>query len=142
MDILLLILRVLLAILLYAFLAAVFVMVWRDVRQATISRDTIRRNGRLIILQTTDESIEAGTVFPLQLVTSIGRLPNNTITISDTYASSQHALLSWKEEQWWLEDQGSRNGTLLNETRIIAPTVVSTGDVISIGHTKLKLELE
>jgi pSer/pThr/pTyr-binding forkhead associated (FHA) protein len=51
-------------------------------------------------------------------------------------------LLSWKEEQWWLEDQGSRNGTLLNGTRIVDPTVVSTGDVIGIGRTELKLELE
>ncbi len=142
MDILLLILRVLLAILLYAFLTAILVMVWRDVRQATISRESIRPGGQLTVLQTTDEAIEVGTTFALQLVTSIGRLSNNTITISDTYASSQHALLSWKEGQWWLEDQGSRNGTLLNETRIVDPTVVSTGDVIGIGRTKLKLELE
>ncbi|MBN1814072.1 MAG: FHA domain-containing protein [Anaerolineae bacterium] len=142
MDIVLLILRVLLAILLYAFLAAILVMVWRDLRQATISRESIRRSGQLIVLQTTDEAIEAGTAFPLQLVTSIGRLSSNTVTISDTYASSRHALLSWKEGQWWLEDQGSRNGTLLNETRIVDPTVVSAGDVIGIGRTKLRLELE
>jgi pSer/pThr/pTyr-binding forkhead associated (FHA) protein len=142
MDILLLILRVLLAILLYAFLTVVFAMVWRDLRQATVNRESIRRSGQLIVLQTTDKAIKVGTTFPLQLVTSIGRLPSNTITISDTYASSQHALVSWKEEQWWLEDQGSRNGTLLNETRIVDPTVVSTGDVIGIGRTKLRLELE
>ena len=94
------------------------------------------------MLQTTDEAIEAGTAFPLQPVTSIGRSLGNTIPLSDTYASSQHALLSWKEGQWWLEDQASRNGTLLNETRVVEPTVVSTGDVIGIGRTKLKLELE
>jgi pSer/pThr/pTyr-binding forkhead associated (FHA) protein len=142
MDVLLLILRVLLAVLLYAFLAAIFAMVWRDMRQAAINRESLRPSGQLTVLQTADEAIKVGTTFALQLVTSIGRLPSNTITISDTYASSRHALLSWKEEQWWLEDQGSRNGTLLNETRIVDPTIVSTGDVISIGHTKLKLELE
>jgi len=142
MDVLLLILRVFLAILLYAFLAAIFVMVWRDVRQAAISRESIRPSGRLVVLETTDKAIGAGTTFRLQPVTSIGRLPSNTILISDTYASSRHALLSWKEKQWWLEDQGSRNGTLLNGARVADPTVVSTGDVIGIGHTKLKLELE
>jgi predicted component of type VI protein secretion system len=142
MDIFLLILRISLAIVLYAFLTAMLVIVWRDLRQATISLESVRRNGQLIVLQTMDAAVEAGTVFPLQLVTSIGRLASNTITISDTYASSQHALLSWKEEQWWLEDQGSRNGTLLNGTRIVDPTVVSTGDVIGIGRTELKLELE
>jgi predicted component of type VI protein secretion system len=142
MDIFLLILRISLAIVLYAFLTAMLVIVWRDLRQATISLESVRRNGQLIVLQTMDAAVEAGTVFPLQLVTSIGRLASNTITISDTYASSQHALLSWKEEQWWLEDQGSRNGTLLNDTPITGPTVVSAGDVIGIGRTQLKLELD
>jgi pSer/pThr/pTyr-binding forkhead associated (FHA) protein len=142
MDILLLILRILLAILLYAFLATILVIVWRDLRQVTISLESIRRNGQLIVLQTTDAAVEVGTAFPLQLITSIGRLASNTISISDTYTSSQHALLSWKEEQWWLEDQGSRNGTLLNDVRIVDPTVVSSGDVIGIGRTKFKLEFE
>ncbi|MEA3341299.1 MAG: FHA domain-containing protein, partial [Chloroflexota bacterium] len=58
------------------------------------------------------------------------------------YASTQHTLLTWREGQWWLEDQGSRNGTRLNSARISSPTVVSTGDVIGVGHTELKLELE
>jgi hypothetical protein len=142
MDILLLVLRVLLAISLYVFLAAVLIMVWRDLRQTTAGRETIRRSGQLIVLQTADEAIEVGTAFPLQIVTSIGRSSSNTITISDNYASSQHALLSWRESQWWLEDQGSRNGTLLNDTRVTEPTIVSTGDVIHVGHTQLKLELE
>jgi pSer/pThr/pTyr-binding forkhead associated (FHA) protein len=142
MDILLLTLRLLLAILLYAFLAAVMVVVWRDLRQATTSREINRRKGELVVLQTSDEALEIGTAFPLQTVTSIGRAPSNTIIISDTYASSQHALLTWREGQWWLEDQDSRNGTLLNETRIAAPTVVSAGDVVGIGRTQLKLELD
>jgi pSer/pThr/pTyr-binding forkhead associated (FHA) protein len=41
-----------------------------------------------------------------------------------------------------LEDQNSRNGTQLNGERISDPTVVSTGDVIGVGRTQLKLELE
>jgi pSer/pThr/pTyr-binding forkhead associated (FHA) protein len=142
MDILLLVLRVLLAILLYAFLAAVLLTVWRDLRQTTAGQEATRRGGQLIVLKTADEALEAGVVFPLQTVTSIGRSPGNTIVVSDTYASSQHALLSWRAGQWWLEDQGSRNGTLLNEVRITGPTVVSAGDVIGVGRTQLKLELE
>ncbi|MBN1978705.1 MAG: FHA domain-containing protein [Anaerolineae bacterium] len=142
MDILLLVLRLLLAILLYAFLATVLLVVWRDLRQATTTPKTSHRSGELVVLQTTDEALEISTAFPLQPITSIGRAPSNTIIVSDTYASSQHALLTWRESQWWLEDQGSRNGTLLNDTRITTPTVVSAGDVIGIGRTRLKLELD
>jgi len=142
MDIVLLALRILLAILLYAFLAAVFVMLWRDLRQAATSREATRPGGQLVVLSAADDALAAGTVFHLQPVTSIGRSPNNTISIPDTYASAQHTLLTWREGQWWLEDRDSRNGTLLNGARISGPAVVSAGDVIGVGRTQLKLELE
>ena len=142
MDVLLLLLRILLATLLYTFLAAVLVMLWRDLRQATAEREAARMGGQLVVLETEEESLAEGATFPLQLVTSIGRLPSNTVCIPDTYASAQHTLLTWREGQWWVEDQNSRNGTLLNDARISSPTVVSSGDVIGVGRTKLKLELE
>lgn len=142
MDILLLALRILLAVLLYAFLAAVLAMLWRDLRQATTRRETARPGGRLIVLHAADGTLTAGDAFPLQPVTSVGRSPANTISVPDTYASAHHTLLTWREGQWWLEDLDSRNGTLLNDTRINGPTVVSAGDVIGVGRTQLKLELE
>ena len=142
MDVLLLVLRLLLAILLYAFLAAVLVMLWRDLRQATTTRELPRANGRLLVVGTSDDELAVGTLFPLQPVTSIGRAPTNSISITEPYASAQHTLLTLREGQWWVEDQGSRNGTLLNGTRIAGPTVVSAGDVIGVGRTQFKLELE
>jgi pSer/pThr/pTyr-binding forkhead associated (FHA) protein len=81
-----------------------------------------------------------GTVFPLRTVNSLGRSPANTVVIPDTYASSQHALLAQREGQWWLEDRNSRNGTLLNGGRIEEPTIVSSGDLIGVGRTQLRLE--
>ena len=142
MDVLLLILRILLVILLYAFLAAVLLMLWRDLRQATATSEVTRPGGRLVVLHAADDALAVGVAFPLQTVTSLGRSPANTIPIPDTFASGQHALLTWREGQWWLEDQDSRNGTLLNGVRIDSPTVVSAGDVIGVGRAKLKLELE
>jgi pSer/pThr/pTyr-binding forkhead associated (FHA) protein len=142
MDVLLLALRILLTILLYAFLAAVLLILWRDLRQATADGEITRPGGQLVVLHAPDEKLAVGVAFPLQPVTSIGRSPINTIPLPDTYASAQHTLLTWREGQWWLEDQDSRNGTLLNDTRIGGPTVVSAGDVIGVGRTKLKLELE
>lgn len=141
MDILLLILRLLLVVLLYAFLAAVLLMLWQDLRQATAGSERTRPHGQVVVLQAADETLAVGTAFPLQPVTSIGRSPVNTISIPDNFASGQHALLTWRGGQWWLEDQHSRNGTLLNGVRISDPTVVSAGDVVGVGHTQFKLEL-
>mgnify|MGYP006287912821 CR=1 FL=1 len=145
MDILLLALRVTLAVLLYVFLGAVLWMLWRDLRGSTNERSVTRPKGRLVMLKTVPdqpEDLGTGTVFPLQPVTSIGRSPNNTIVITDTYASSQHALLTWREGHWWVRDQDSRNGTMLNGESVTKPMVVSTGDVITVGETELKLEVE
>ncbi|MGD2179110.1 MAG: FHA domain-containing protein [Anaerolineae bacterium] len=143
MDILLLVLRLLLAGLLYAFLGAVLLLLWRDLTQATTQRETAQPRSHLVVVETAGEQASEpamGTVFPLRAVTSIGRSPTNTVVIPDTYASSQHALLAEREGQWWLEDRNSRNGTMLNGGRIEEPTVVSTGDVIGVGRTQLRLE--
>jgi pSer/pThr/pTyr-binding forkhead associated (FHA) protein len=43
-------------------------------------------------------------------------------------------------QQWWLEDLNSRNGTLLNDVPLHEATVVSPGDIITIGSTHLKIE--
>jgi len=144
MDILLLFLRFLLAGLLYAFLGAVLVMLWRDLRRGTTERPDWRPESRLVILDGAAESTDGlapGTAFPLQPVTSIGRSPSNAVVVPDTYASSQHALLTWREGQWWLEDRNSRNGTRLNGRPVEEPTLVSAGDVIAVGRTRLKLEV-
>jgi pSer/pThr/pTyr-binding forkhead associated (FHA) protein len=143
MDILLLVLRLLLAGLLYAFLGAILFMLWRDLRRATAPPETTALVGHLVVVETAgDEAQEPaiGTVFPLRPVTSIGRSPHNTIVITDTYASSQHALVTRREDLWWLEDQNSRNGTTLNGSRIANPTIVTPGDVIGVGRTRLRLE--
>jgi len=143
MDVLLLILRLLLAALLYGFLGAVLLIVWRDLRKETSERAAVRPPGRLVVVESPSDEPDApevGRVFSLQPVTSVGRSPANTIVLHDTYASSQHALLSWREGHWWLADQGSRNGTLLNGKTVEKPTVVAEEDIITIGQTKLRLE--
>lgn len=139
MDILLLALRMLLALSLYAFLAAVMWMLWHDLRRAAAGHEAAHAGGQLVVVQATDETLAPGTTFPLQPITSIGRAPDNTVCIPDVYVSAQHALLAWREGQWWLEDRGSKNGTLLNGMRIGGPTVVSAGDVIGIGQVQLGL---
>jgi hypothetical protein len=148
MELLLLLLRLLLAALLYLFLGAILLFLWRNLRRSS-ETDTIksRHYGRLVIVDVPpeegegEEELEIGTVFPLQPVTSLGRSAVNTIVIPDAYASSEHALLIYRGGQWWLEDRGSRNGTTLNAATIHNPTVVSAGDIVGIGQVQLKLEV-
>jgi hypothetical protein len=139
----LLVLRLALAALLYLFLAAVFWMLWRDLRSAArTSQARSQRMGRLIVLTSPLPALAIGAHFPLLPVSSLGRAPTNTAPLPDETASLEHALLHLREGQWWLEDLDSRNGTCLNDTPITQPTPVMSGDVIGIGRVKLKLELD
>ena len=78
----------------------------------------------------------------LVMSTSLGRSPTNTVALNDSFASGEHALIMLRGGQWWLEDRGSSNGTLLNGYRVEEPVVLSAGDIIVVGQVELKLELE
>jgi len=60
--------------------------------------------------------------------------------LDDEFVSNEHALLTLRGRQWWLTDLNSRNGTLLNGVLLTTATIVSVGDVISIGDNKLVFE--
>lgn len=146
MDLFLLLLRLLLAAVLYLFLGTVLLFLWRNLRRPDeIEGAAPRRYGQLVVVdveeeEATEQTLQVGTAFPLQPVTSLGRSVVNTVIVPDAYASSEHALLIYRGGQWWLEDRGSRNGTSLNAAAIDGPTVVSVGDIVGIGRVQLKLE--
>lgn len=137
------VLRVALALLLYGFLAALFWMMWRDVRAAaTASATRTRRLGRLVVTESSVSQLAKGATFPLMAITSVGRAPTNTASLPDETVSVEHALLHLRDGRWWLEDLGSRNGTRLNGQPINYPAPVVPGDAIGIGQVELKIELD
>jgi len=142
LDITLLVLRILLTAILYTFLGATLVLLWRDLRQGAGRRSVSVPQGRLVVVECEDGDLEADTAFSLQEVTSLGRTAANTVVLRDPFVSTHHALLVWREGQWWLEDRGSKNGTILNGEPVTRPTVVSGGDLIGIGRVVLRLETE
>ncbi len=142
MDTLIFVIRLLLTALLYLFLVVVLIVLWRDLRAAAEAPAAIQeRKARLTVMASCD-GLEEGVMLALQPFTTLGRSPANTIVVPDTFASAEHALISWRGGQWWLEDLGSRNGTQINDVSVTAPTVLSAGDVVSIGQVKLKVEIE
>lgn len=142
-DVVLLALRAIAAALLLGFLGAIFWVLWRDFRaSASTLAEGRRQRGRLVVMRGPDGATGATKSFPLLPLTSLGRSPTNTIVLDDTFCSQEHALVTRRGGQWWLEDRNSSNGTLLNDEPVREPVVVSTGDVIGIGQILLKVELE
>jgi pSer/pThr/pTyr-binding forkhead associated (FHA) protein len=136
-------LRLALAVLLYAFLGGILYLLWLDLRRAmAVAQARDRARGRLILIACDLPSPQVGDTFPLLPITSMGRASTNTISLPDETASLEHALITQRSGKWWLEDLDSRNGTTLNGQAVTMPTVISAGDLIGLGRAQFKLELE
>lgn len=73
-------------------------------------------------------------------VTTIGRLPECSITIEDGNVSREHARISPGSGGYAVADLGSTNGTLVNGVRINGQQSLADGDIISFGSTHLRFE--
>jgi pSer/pThr/pTyr-binding forkhead associated (FHA) protein len=69
----------------------------------------------------------------------IGRSPDNDVMIDNLAVSNHHARITWVEEQLFVEDLQSLNGTFVNDMRI-ERSVLQHGDSIKIGKHALLVD--
>ena len=129
------ILRLLFLALLYVFLFAVVRVLLRDLR--TAAREPGAELGRLVVVASPSGDPAQGVVFPLDAVTTLGRDVNNSIVIEDPFASTDHAVLTFRGRAWYVEDRESTNGTYVNGSRIEKPARLSPGDKVQVGRVEL-----
>ena len=142
------ILRILLLGLQLGFLVILYLILFgfarslmRDLRSAEQAQLASRTGiGRLAILESPANEPEAGTTVALGPINSIGRNVNNTIYVEDDFVSANHAMLTFRGRSWFIEDQGSTNGTYVNGHRIDRPVALSFGDELTIGRVRMRLE--
>lgn len=131
-----LILRVALSVALYGFLGWGFWLLWRDLRdQSRLISD--RRAPRLTIIcsMPAEELVRFFERSPV----IIGRDPACECWVDDRTVSNRHAQLTYHHSQWWLEDLGSTNGTLLNGMPVTEPVVLMSGDQVRCGQVGLTI---
>jgi hypothetical protein len=133
-----LLLRLTLVGVIYLFLVSVFLVVRGELRRQ--GQPAAPTPGRLVLLAAGSSSLPQGHAMPLSAVTTLGRAPGSTLLLNDNFVSATHAVMSWRDGQWWLRDAGSTNGTFLNEEPVSEDEVpVSYGDVVGIGRLRLRL---
>lgn len=77
------------------------------------------------------------------VITTIGRDKNNDIVLSDLQVSRNHAMVRrLGEDNYYLIDSGSSNGSMLNDRRITTPTLLRDADRFTIGGTAFVFEQE
>jgi pSer/pThr/pTyr-binding forkhead associated (FHA) protein len=141
-----------------AFLALLYLFIWRIVR--TAGRDLrlpqesfILRpglgggaigqaieSGRLVVIEST--IVEVGHEFDLDSSPlTIGRGGNNDVPLEgDEFASARHARVEPRRDGVWVNDLGSTNGTFVNGVQIDRPRKLVDGDVVRVGETELRYE--
>ena len=71
-------------------------------------------------------------------VCGFGRSLSNTVVLTDTMASREHAIIRRNATgRCVLNDLGSTNGTRLNGRPVSVPTQLNSGDVIQIGRQSI-----
>jgi hypothetical protein len=132
-------LRLLLAASLYAFLVWALFSLWREIKlQGTL---LATRKIPPISLIVTHGDLAPQMRHFTQAEVTIGRSSACECPVEDDAISARHARLSFHHNQWWLEDLGSSNGTLLNNEKLSMPTVVISEDEIVCGATRLTISM-
>lgn len=72
---------------------------------------------------------------------TLGRNQSNVIVLQDEHASRWHAEIYLEDDQWFIRDLGTRNGTQLDGERIDGRRALADGQEIGIGLTRLRFNL-
>ncbi len=66
---------------------------------------------------------------------TLGRSVDNELAYPDDHGlSRRHLVIEKNGREWVVQDQNSKNGTLVNGIRISGPTSLEPGDRVSAGH--------
>jgi pSer/pThr/pTyr-binding forkhead associated (FHA) protein len=138
-GIIVLIFRVLLMVALYLFLGVVLFSLWRQLSGGV-------QVGTAVIIPTLTleprEFNSPSRIFKNQKAITIGRNDGNDVHFEDIELSNHHAMLRYHQNQWWIEDVHSTNGTFINGEKIKDPTVLFTDDILRCGVKEWKILIE
>jgi hypothetical protein len=109
----------------------------RQERSAARPPDRPReRRRRQLYLKVVQPDAEAGRTYDLDDELTIGRSPGCGVAMpGDIYTSTLHARLFRRNDQLWVEDLGSTNGTFVNSEQIKQAVRLGKGDLLQIGST-------
>lgn len=120
----------------YAFVIIVMYFIYLIVRMIYLDIEQVeygKELGSYLHLITPKKRLpfEVQSEYVLHDVSTIGRDSSNTISIKYPYLSGRHATIFRKEDVYYLEDEASANGTLLNGQAIKGIVPLKNKDIIS-----------
>ena len=147
-----------------AFLALLYVFIWRIVASAgrdlyagqpaggaqesvllspaDIAEFQRGQPGPRLVVVTSSVLAEGRVIAVDSAPVSFGRAAGNEIRVEqDAFVSGRHARFEARDDGLWVVDTGSTNGTFVNGERVDAPQRLERGDVVRLGETGLEVQL-
>lgn len=70
-------------------------------------------------------------------VSTAGRHPDSDVFLDDVTVSRHHARFTRKDNQFWIADENSLNGTYVNGDLLEGPVALSRGDEVQVGKFRM-----
>jgi pSer/pThr/pTyr-binding forkhead associated (FHA) protein len=108
----------------------------REERATASAPSQPRPTRRQLYLKVVQPPEHAGRSYDLDDELTIGRSPGCGVSMpEDIYTSTLHARLFRRNDQLWVEDLGSTNGTFVNSEQITQAVRLGKGDLLQVGST-------
>lgn len=127
-------------VILYVIIYYALKIMYKDVKTGNKKRINSRKAHGLEVVETVAESeLKPESIIPIRGAITIGRKEDNSIVLNDQFVSSHHAKLFVRNDEFYLEDLGSTNGTYVNDNKIQGRIRLKVEDEIRLGSTIFKV---
>lgn len=134
-NILSLVFKYVFIVIIYLFIFSIIKLIYLDIKGIRpISVD----NSTYLKLINRKESLpfKVKEYYPLDDNVFLGRGNDNEIVIKDPYISKKHLRIVKDEDDYFLEDLKSANGTYINGDRVMDVVKLNNGDRITVGQVE------
>lgn len=132
-------LRVLMMVSLFVFLVIAFRLIWQSLHTRYSQAGNLVIPLLTLAYERYNRQVEQS--FTSSEIT-IGRDPECDLSVPNSTMSARHATLSFHQNQWWIEDLHSTNGSYIEDLRIEEPMVIKDGDLIVCGEVPITISIK
>ena len=126
-------------VIIYIIIVVALMIMYRDIKSARSNKKSAIKLGFEVINPGVNDSLKEGSVIPITNGITIGRKQDNTLVLSDEFVSGKHARIFVKDDECYLEDLNSTNGTYVNSERVKGKVLLEVEDEVKIGTVLFKL---
>ncbi|WP_315111144.1 FHA domain-containing protein [Clostridium intestinale] len=134
---------ILFIVVLYIIIYYALKIMYKDVKGGNRTKGSSNKEklayGLEVVSEGQNSNLKKGSLIHVRNTVTIGRKDDNSIILSDTFVSGNHAKLYVRNNEFYLEDLDSTNGTYINNQKLQGRMKLKMNDEIKIGTVVFKV---